>query len=463
MQTLYLALAIIIPWTFGSLWLRWLVRPAGPGQRALVAGYGLLLGLLGATLVMRLGVPLGLPLSPVALSLVLAVIAMFPARAIWRRATQPGNAPDRQPGASPLEKCAIAAVAVLVLTHGALLLPDVLLRPIYPFDATSAWVTKARVWFDQGSLAPFVAKELWLQAREPLWFTDHMPDYPITTPLLQLWMALFVGHWDSSLINLPWFFCLIALALMFYGQLRRAQLSALAALVFVYFLVSMPLLETHVALAGYADLFMGTFYAAAFMAFCRWCADRDPAQACLALLFALACPLIKNEGLFWACSFIPGVIIATQPRRRALVILLLLALAALGLLQVLPQDLEIAGHTLERLDLGYRDEVLPSILRSFAGFDNWHLFIYLLALLLIAACVLLRQVPRDLVAPGIALLAASGLFLLLFTYTGYAGGATRFTAVSRTSMALVPAWLFFAALLYRAIQRAPPTTGDTGH
>ncbi|TXS90740.1 hypothetical protein FV139_17315 [Parahaliea maris] len=451
MMALKLALAILIPWIAGGLWLQWLMPRPQPCRPWLVAGYGLLLGLLGATLITRLLVPLGLPLSPLALSLVLAVVALFPLQALWRGRDNRLAAGTAGRSIPFTDKCGVALLAMLLLAHLVLLLPDVLLRPIYPFDATSAWVTKARVWFDQGTLVPFVDKTLWLENRGALQFTDHMPDYPVTTPLLQLWMAVFAGQWDSSLINLPWLCCLLALALMLYGQLRAADLSALAALVFVYLLVSMPLINTHVALAGYADLFMGTFFAAAFMAFCRWCAEREPGQAALALVFALACPLIKNEGLFWALSLVPGVIVATQPWRRAALILLALGLLAWGLLQVFPTDIEIAGHTLEALNLGFRAEVLGSILRSFAGFDNWHLFIYLPALLALGLFGA-RQLPSQLAAPGVALLAATALLVFLFTYTGYAGGATGFTAVGRTSMALVPAWLYYCALLYRALQ-----------
>ncbi len=82
------------------------------------------------------------------------------------------------------------------------------------------WATKARVWFEYNRIVPFVTKDAWLEMGGAGVFTDRHPDYPVTVPLLQVWMNLALGHWDESLMNLPWLLCLIALGSAFYGQLR---------------------------------------------------------------------------------------------------------------------------------------------------------------------------------------------------------------------------------------------------
>jgi len=49
----------------------------------------------------------------------------------------------------------LAILAWLVLRY-ALLLGEVLVRPLYPWDAWTQWGTKARVWFELKTMAPFV-------------------------------------------------------------------------------------------------------------------------------------------------------------------------------------------------------------------------------------------------------------------------------------------------------------------
>src|SRR5699024_3645182 len=134
--------------------------------------------------------------------------------------------------------------------------------------------------------------------------------YPKTVSLISLWVSLALERWDDSLINLPWLFCAIALGLAFYVQLRGWGFTLLASLLGTYLLFSLPLLNTHVALAGYADLWLATVYCLAGMAFLQWLRTGDSRQGGLALLLALACPLINREGLIWMLTFLPPLMIA---------------------------------------------------------------------------------------------------------------------------------------------------------
>lgn len=55
----------------------------------------------------------------------------------------------------------------------ALLLGEVLVRPLYPWDAWTQWSTKARVWFELRTMAPFLPAGEWM--------------HPGTLGLLQTW------------------------------------------------------------------------------------------------------------------------------------------------------------------------------------------------------------------------------------------------------------------------------------
>lgn len=211
------------------------------------------------------------------------------------------------------------------------------------------------------------------------------------------------------MIKLPWLSCYLGLGAAFYGQGRAAGYQPLTTVAFDYLLMSMPLLNVQVALAGYADLLLAACHAAAIMTFHNWSVTKSPGQSVLAVIFALFCHLIKNEGMFWLLTFIPGLILIYLPLRKAL--LLLAAGVALVVLAVLflPPDLVIAGHSLADLKLEYRSQTLAAIGISFLMQDNWHLLGYLLIALIAIIMVTPRALPRsctlycrgeDRIAPG---------------------------------------------------------------
>src|SRR5205085_976539 len=167
-----------------------------------------------------------------------------------------------------------------------------------------------------------------------------------TVPLLQVWTCVALGRWDDSAMNWPWLAILAALVAAVYGALRGEGVAPLLALLGAYLLASLPLVEVHVALAGYADLPMGAVYALAAIAFYRWAIRRDARDAVIALLLALACPLIKTPGWIWAATLIPGVIIALSPRRGARIIGTSFALAALALLVLARTEPTVLGYRL---------------------------------------------------------------------------------------------------------------------
>ena len=456
MEYLNPLIALVLPALLGGLCLE-LLTPAGtPARPMVVWGNGLLVGLIGIPLIMRLLDALGAPLTYQAVGgitgalVVMAGLGLLVRKKSFQREPRPMSVFASR---SAIYKLAIIIFVLLIVLRVATLGLELLWRPLYPFDATMHWATKARVWFEYQSLVPFVDNMRWLELAGEGVFTDHHPGYPITTPLLQVWTSLAIGHWDESLINLPWLACLVGIGLAFYGQARVAGATSLTAIVFTYMLLSMPLINIHVALAGYADLFLGACYCAALMAFHNWAISRQSWQAVLAAFFALSCPLIKNEGFYWLLTFAPGLLLVLLPWRKALAWLAGLTVVLLALLVLIPRDFEIAGHSLGWLGLVFRPGAPEAIASSLFVHDNWHLFAYLLPGLLVSALVLARPGVKACIGIGGTLASAIGLFLILFIFTRYASGAIRFTAVGRISVQLVPGMMFLALLLYDALSQ----------
>ncbi|GAB5413430.1 MAG: hypothetical protein Cons2KO_10330 [Congregibacter sp.] len=450
--------AILVLAALGTTFVYWITRDDKVESFVIIVGYGLLCGLLGIPLLTRLVDVIGFPASfPVVASVAALLSCVF--FVLGRRragASHAGMVGGDVPAEPQWDRLAIIAVALLValLAYRVYLLAcEVVWNPLYPWDATMHWATKTKVWFEHLELRPFLENADWLTANSNEVYTDHHPGYPITIPLLQLYMSSALGSWNDSLMNLPWVVCMLGLGAAFYSQARRVGAGPVLAMIFTYFLLSMPLLNTHVALAGYADLFLGACYCLALMALHSWSIDRQRSQALLAGFFALSCLLVKNEGLFWALTLIPGVIVVLIPGKKAPLALVTMLLLALLALFFFPQDVQVAGHSLSELRIFFRAAALEGTFDSIFVYDNWHLFGYVLVGLLLVSGMCNRGVFRDTAGVSMSLSAALVLFLFLFLFTKYSGGAIRLTAVARISLQLIPAFMFYSLLLTHSLLR----------
>ncbi len=448
-------IALALPWLVGSLLIHALVPRLEVGRRALVLGYGYLAGLLVVTLLMRGLNAVGFSLDLVnLLSLVLPLIAFGMVLAYRNRQPWGGVWLSKAYLELPLWQKLLAAVLLgLVAFRLGGFWMEVYWRPLYPWDAFMHWATKARVWTDARAILPFVDYDQWLALRGEGVFTDNHPDYPIMTSLLQTWMNLILGHWDDALMNLPWPLLALAGGLALFGQARLAGVGPLAAVFFAYLLLSLPQLNLQLALAGYADIFMGIYYLGAVMAFYQWSRTREAWQGTLALVFGLSCLLIKNEGLFWLLALLPGLAALFLPRRWFWLTAALGLLVVTMVLAFFPSEVKVVGHTLARLNLDYRPDALFPLLQSLFIFSNWHLLFWLVATLLLAQVFDSYQNgrgwPNDLFSLAMVLATAGVLLGTLFLFTKFSGGAIRHTAVGRITLQLAPAFLFFALVLYR--------------
>ncbi len=450
-------LGLGLPWLLGVLLIVRLIPEPVDGRNTLLLGYGYFIGLLVITLGMRALEVLELGLMPLNLWL----LALLPTAVLmlWAKRTGQFNAWRLKPPRLTLETLIIAGLLAFLGWRGLGLTLEIIERPLFPWDATMHWATKARVWSEWQQLLPFVSAEHWLSAQDPWLFTDHHPHYPRTIPLLQTWMnAMLGGGWHDRLMNLPWAGAYIALGLALFGQLRLAGINAVVAMLGVYLLLSLPLLNTHIALAGYADVFLGAFYLLAIMAFYQWARCRTLDQAVLALITGIACLMIKNEGLMWLLTLLIGLMALYLRPHRLVLVLAIGLIAGLSALWLLPADWVIAGHQLGALGLGFYPAAILPLLSSLFALGSWHLLYWLVVLAVSATLVQClwsnKHCPeRPLQAVGLALGVAYGLLLLLFTTTRYADSLPGLTSVSRITLHLAPATVFVLMLLYHHLVR----------
>lgn len=340
------------------------------------------------------------------------------------------------------------------------------LRPVFPWDAWSAWSVKPKSWMLLGHAEAYVPMIDWLSQPQAPTRTMMAWNYPELLAWVEVWFASGAGGWNEPLVDLAWCGALAALALAVYGHARGLGLRAGWAMALVYALVSLPLVDTHVALAGYADLWIAVTLGLAALAWLRWQRLRQRGQWLLALALALCLPAIKLEGAVWLLVLAVVMVLERLPARwRGRAVLALVALVAAGLLlggfslpipglgrvQVAWGDVTIAG--VASYPLGWH-AVGGAMLASLFTLPNWHLLWYVLPLLVVLRW---RTLLGDSAARmlGLLVLLQLAFLFVLFFLTSAAAWAEDFTSANRLILQIVPTlFVFAAALLHDSPHRA---------
>ncbi len=425
------------------------------GSAALRCGYGYIIGALLLTFWMRGLSAAGLRFGW--LSICLALFALITLMIVWAARRGRISPPAIRATLTALVAPPMAfrqrvlwiALIALLLVHFALMAAEVAWRPLYPWNAWVQWATKARVWYELGHIVPFVRADVWLAGVDGAYF-DAAPHDPATVPLLQVWTSVALGRWDDSAMNWPWLAILAALVAAVYGALRGEGVAPLLALSGAYLLASLPLVDVHVALAGYADLPMCAVYTLAAIALYRWALRRDRRDAVIALFLAGACPLIEASGWIWAATLIPGVGIALMPRRGPRIVGIGFAIVALVLLVLARTEPAILGY---RLHLNFAP-AWAQLVKSYYLMGNWNLLWYAVIALVAFGWRCLSEPP---LLPLTAVTAAGlSLLFFVFAFTEAAVWLPDLSVANRATLRIVPLLVFLGVLTWHSMTSLRP-------
>lgn len=456
-------IALLLPWAALALWLRLLWPVPEPGRWPLVLGYGYLFAMAGMTLVLRLQAALGFKLSSWPLLTACAVLIVAALLLMRRRLSTTPDSSLLATRTYPVWHWLVFGGLLLWLGLRAVdLALEVWWQPLYPWDAWTTWAVRARVWSELRELVPFVSGDVWLAHPEDRLYTIDAWAYPPAVSLIAAWPNLAMGGWNEMASNLPWLGAGLALGLGLYGQAYLWGASPLWALITLWLALSLPILQTQIALAGYADIWVALALALGLMAFLQWTRGGDWRQGLLALLALLAGALMKREGLVWALLFIPALAVA---RLRGLILLAATAFL-LGVLVWIGSrgglGIEVSGFG--SVWLGFDRIVIPGlpsftyqyhdvwepVLRHTLVYSNWHLFPYLLVLALAAAAfATLRIGSAGWHRAGLVwALTSLGAVYLLFFWTDAYLWAVQATSFNRILLQFAPALTFWMMMVW---------------
>lgn len=344
---------------------------------------------------------------------------------------------------------AVVALGVLIGVRLLSLLPDVLLRPLFAWDAWTVWGFEARVWFETGEYVSFLPRAEWLSAPPEAFIRDGLIAYPHMVPALILWAAGGAESWTGVGPGLLWLTAAGLAGLIIFGALRQADLPLPWALGAAYALLSIPILNAHVALYGYADLWIAAVIAAFAALLLQAERQRRRSWCFLAGLALLPLPLVKEEGVYWLlCGALALLSLWTGlgVRRLAAVLGLGIVLAvAANMLGFDPAEWITRG----RLSLSF--ELMLSALAGAARhaffWIDWHLFGFL-SLLALGAALLKPTLANS--ARGLLAFSLLGLVLiwLVAPMTGAGSFVTIGTLFSRLLLQLAPALVLFCAMIF---------------
>lgn len=458
-----LLVALFLPWLSGSIWAHYLLRTTGRSNVFMVLGQGYFLGVFATTLMIRLWDLLGFGLSFPAVAALLAACAVLGLVLCWLR---PGTAVVRAKSpAVPRWQLAVATLLLGLIAWRHLgMLQELLLRPLFAWDAWMNWAPKAIVWFHQGELVDFVSESAWLRSDDASVYTlgnKKASLYPLTVPLIQLWGMLAVGAWDSSAVYLPWIMAPVCLGLALYGHLRLAGAAFLPAVTAVYLLLSMPYLNVHSVLAGYADIWLAAAFGLGVFLLYEWRHSRHWAHGLLLLGLVLLCVNLKNPGIVLGLILlifaVRGYFRLSVRGELALLaggLLLLLLVSAIGVNVHVPglgrlalDGGTIAAGKLGRFQLAYHD-VGHAFTQTLFVMINWHLLWYLVPLFALYGLYQRRRLSM----PGVeslAVLAALAFVVFVFVFTKHYEAAVNFVTLNRALLYPVPALIFCLFLAMR--------------
>lgn len=446
-----------LPWLVGTIWMVYLDSMAQPGTRVnwfKSLGYGYFLGLVFLVPLVQIAFYLDIQSTAAFVGTGLGLFSLVGGLLLWRRyAAGYLNLSPYRSEARSHSSILLIMLVFLVLLHLYFSALDAFARPVFPWDAWTTWVYRAKVWYLNHAIVPMQGASAWLSADGELGYSINAYAYPEAVSLVFLWPPLVTGVWSDALATLGGWTAGVAIALALYGQSRAVGGSLLGGAIIAYLFLSLPLVGAHLALPGYADIFMAGFAGLGLVSLLRWGADRSClSELVLGMLLLAFSIMIKREGVVWFAVGLAYIVLQIFPWRWLL--LLGLSLAIAWLLGFQSVDIPLLGQ------IGIKNGMLhvplvgampvqahdiSSVIASnlFTN-GSWSLLFYVLVLVLILSAFY-RSAGVVAVAPVYLLIL--GAIVVIFGFSPEARWAEDNTAINRLLIQVLPALLMGLGLL----------------
>jgi hypothetical protein len=281
-------------------------------------------------------------------------------------------------------------------------------------------------------------------------------------PLVFLWHMLGAGTWDHPLLQLPWFFAALNLGIALYGLLRMAGVGPLFSVMGCYCLLSLPFLNVHTVIAGYADLWLAAAFSLGAIMLNEWERRGETPLAFLSLLAAMMCMQLKNPGSILGVILVLGMIRSKAGMALGTELLILAAgfiittgvlltgfnvsLPSVGLISIAVDSFQLGAYGPEQLR--FHSEAFQPVTRALFAMANWHLLWYLVLVTLVWTLATARRRYRP-ATLAVTLTLVAGLYIAVFFFSSYYMHAVSFITLNRAILYVVPALVFWLITQWR--------------
>lgn len=365
-------------------------------------------------------------------------------------------------GESSAPECLPARAAMLLFTvwiwlKFASVFLETYLRPIYAFDSFTNWSARAKVFYYSNSLLlnssayDFFGKGI----------NHSSGNYPPYNPLVQVWLAQWLGNFDEVLVKFWSPFFLLAAAYYLY-RIAMRETTRLVALSVVVMFISSPLLSLH-ATETFGDLPLGVYILFAQYATLQ-CMRGEIDYLPLAGLYSVMAVFTKEEGLFIAvpifltCCYLVRIACRSGKltfRGGLLSLLLPYMLILPWVVFKLVYRLGSGVDNASRL-FTFAPGMALEWLNLFLGLHNFNVVFILLPVFLFLS----GRIDREVLLLGLPLAVYALFFLALYVFTVHYADEGRFSqVVFRNTLTYYPAaWLMLVVLYKKICDRFQPTT-----
>ena len=345
----------------------------------------------------------------------------------------------------------------LIAAHLLLVLASNLTRDIYPWDAFTTWMYRAKVWVLNDEMLNFQGVNQWLQSGG-LGYALPASHYPPSVSAVAAFSSALSSGWDDQSASMPWFFAMLAIGSMMFGVCKQSGLATLPSLAVLYLLISLPIVGMHGVLAGYADLWMVGTSGMGLAALLLWTQKRQRGALAIGTVLLVVGPCFKTEGWIWLGMGMLFILIHTlwhQRRYAALFCVMAILLAGFRLQSVNFGALGLWGIHEETIHIGPLGQyllrpynALPKYLEMIFLRGNFHLLgtLYLLALALLTFINWRASVTHWLM--GALIICSQWVIFGLSSYSLYAETGT---AINRLLLQFLPVFVLTIAVAWKVV------------
>ena len=329
--------------------------------------------------------------------------------------------------------------------------------PNLAWDSWSVWEGKADQWLAHGMSTKMNHLEAWMTDKESIFnISAHYPD----GLSLLLFLPKLMGANNGVVTLVLYLYAFAMMSLLLVARLRLFGAPVYLQLLLVLVLYTTPLINNHLMIQGYADIWIAMFVTLITLTFIDYHEKDQFGLAVTLVCYLVTLPMIKLEGWVWLILFIisHALVVLFQHRNKAVFILLILTTLLILIifggvnLQFEIGNLIINSNRIEIFNLLNTNiqfnNISTNLIIGFFWQNNWSILWVGIPFLLFS--FITKQHNQASQISHVFIILALMCFMFLFYFTEASQWAQDLTALNRIVLQLTPCYMF---LLFKMLTR----------